>query len=418
MLDPSHSSRETAGRVMSRRSMLADAAKLAGAAIVTGTLGTIIVRSLGGGRQQPTAGGPDTISVPFTYSTEKSVWLQQAINAFNQREVKHNGKRIVIQLDARGSVDALQKILSGELEPVAWSPASTLELNQLTTGWDSAHPGAQILATQGALGPKSLVSSPLVLVVWQERATLLRRQFGGLDWQSLHRALTTKNGWADIPGGSSAWGPVKFGQTRPDRSNSGVLTLALLAQAIAGPDHPLSAADVQNPVYVQFMRDFEDAVTQFGASSGTFLDCVVNYGPASFDVVATYEHLALAKLAASTPARPLTLSYPDPTLMCDHPFSILRGASAEQTAAAQLFRDYLLSKDQQRLALAYGFRPADTTIRLNDTGIPGNLFAKHIPDVQMTLLSAIAPAPSGDVVNALIDGWRQFYQDRPTTPGC
>jgi ABC-type glycerol-3-phosphate transport system substrate-binding protein len=419
MPDSTSPSTGTARRVMSRRSMLADAGKLAATAIVTGALGTIVVRAAGGGNPPAAASGPGTITVPFTHSTEKSEWLQRAAEAFNRRQVTHNDKRIVIELDARGSVDALQKIVSGDVRPAAWSPASTLELNQLVTSWDVTHPGAPILITQGSLAPRSLVSSPLVLLAWQERATLLRRQFGGLDWQSLHAALTAKGGWGSIAGGDTAWGQVKFGQTRPDSSNSGVLTLALLAGAVVGTNRPLSVADAHSLAFEQFMRDFEDAVTQFGSSSGTFTECAVSRGPASFDVVATYEHLALVKLAAGAPpAGPLELYYPNPTLLCDHPFAILRSASAEQTAAAQLFRDFLLSTDQQRLTLTYGFRPSSPSIHLTDTGMAGNLFAKSIPGVQAALQSAIAPPPGDDVVDALIAEWQHFYKDRPTNSSC
>lgn len=409
----------TAKRVMSRRSMLADAGKLAATAIVTGALGTLIVRAAGGGSPPSAASGPGTITVPFTYSTEKSKWLQRAADAFNRRQVTYNDRPIVIELDERGSVDAQQKILAGDVRPAAWSPASTLELNQLATSWDLAHPGAPILSTQGSLAPRSLVSSPLVLLAWQERATLLRRQFGGLDWQSLHAALTTKGGWGSIAGGEAAWGQVKFGQTRPDSSNSGVLTLALLAGAVVGTNRPLSVADASSPAFEQFMRDFEDAVTQFGSSSGTFTECAVLRGTASFDVVATYEHLALVNLAAGAPpAGPLELYYPNPTLLCDHPFAILRSASAEQAAAAQLFRDFLLSADQQRLTLTYGFRPSSPSVHLTDTGVAGNLFAKSLPGVQAALQSAIAPPPGDDVVDALIAEWQQFYRDRPTSSSC
>jgi Bacterial extracellular solute-binding protein len=419
MPDSTSPSMGTARRVMSRRSMLADAGKLAATAIVTGALGTIIVRAAGGGSPQSAASGPGTITVPFTYSTEKSEWLQRAAEAFNRQQVAFNDKRIVIEVDVRGSVDAQQKILSGDLRPTAWSPASTLELNQLATGWDLAHPGAPILSTQGSLAPRSLVSSPLVLLAWQDRATLLRRQFGGLDWQSLHAALTAKGGWGSIVGGETTWGQVKFGQTRPDRSNSGVLTLALLAGAVAGTNRPLSVADASSPAFEQFMRDFEDAVTLFGSSSGPFTNCAVSYGPASFDVVTTYEHLALVKLAEGAPqGRPLELYYPNPTLRSDHPFAILRSASAEQAAAAQLFRDFLLSADQQRLTLAYGFRPSSSSVHLTDTGVAGNLFTKSIPGVQVALQSAIAPPPGDDVVDALIAEWQQFYKDRPTSSSC
>ena len=196
-----------------------------------------------------------------------------------------------------------------------------------------------------------------------------------------------------------------------------MLTLALLANTVAGSSHQLAVADVRGDAYVSFMRDFEDAVTQFGSSSGTFVDCAVHYGPASFDVFSTYEHLALSKLTANG-APDLTVMYPNPTMLCDHPFAILARASTEQVTAAKVFRDYLLAPDQQRLALSVGLRPSSSSIRLADANVPGNLFARHLPGLQVALQSTIAAAPSGDVVDALIDEWTQFYQDRPTTPGC
>jgi len=98
MPDSTSPSTGTARRVMSRRSMLADAGKLAATAIVTGALGTIIVRAAGGGSPQSAASGPGTITVPFTYSTEKSEWLRRAAETYNRQQVTHNDKRIVIEL--------------------------------------------------------------------------------------------------------------------------------------------------------------------------------------------------------------------------------------------------------------------------------------------------------------------------------
>jgi hypothetical protein len=374
MSDPSRASRQTAGRLMTRRAMLTDAAKIGGAAVVTGILGTVVVRAIGGkGFLANATGGPNTITLPFTYSSEKSAWLRAAIDAFKRSGASYTGKPISIEEDVRGSVDALTCTLSAELQPVIWSPASMLELNQLQAGWDQSHAGAPILPTQKELAPRLLVSSPLVLVAWQERAKLLTEKFGGLDWKSLHSALTLGKGWAEIPGGSTSWGPVKFGQTRSDSSNSGLLTIALLAQAIAGSDKPLTIAAARDTNFVDFMRGVEDAVTMFGKNSDAFLDCALNRGPAGFDVISTYERLALVTLNAN-PGRALTLSYPNPTMLSDHPYAILQGASEEQIGAAKQFRDYPLSADQQKRALAYGFRSADTHIHLTDAGITGNLF--------------------------------------------
>src|SRR5262249_16696388 len=152
-----------------------------------------------------------------------------------------------------------------------------------------------------------------------------------------------------------------------DLSNSGLLTVVLLAMSVAGPSHPLTLADARTPAFVQFMRDVEDAVTQFGASSGTFLDCAVNYGPASYDIIATYDQLALGTPASGPPGRPLTLFHPNPPVVCDPPFALLQSPSSEQPASAKLFRAPLLPPEQQRLALAHGFRPADPAVHLTDS---------------------------------------------------
>ena len=86
------------------------------------------------------------------------------------------GKLFKLVLDPRGSVDAQQRILSGAIQPTAWSPASSLELNQLSTAWRQAHNGQDIIVSSGDLIPVSLVFSPLVFAVWKERAQGLIEQ--------------------------------------------------------------------------------------------------------------------------------------------------------------------------------------------------------------------------------------------------
>src|SRR5258708_40021652 len=93
MPDSTSPSMGTARRVMSRRSMLADAGKLAATAIVTGALGTIIVRAAGGGSPQSAASGPGTITVPFTHSTEKSERLRRGAGAHHPHQDTPTRKR-------------------------------------------------------------------------------------------------------------------------------------------------------------------------------------------------------------------------------------------------------------------------------------------------------------------------------------
>jgi hypothetical protein len=76
-----------------------------------------------------------TLNLNFTYSTEKQAWMTDVISDFNKSNMQVGNKLIQIQGDPRGSVDAQNRILSGQLKPAAWSPASDLELNQLINAW-------------------------------------------------------------------------------------------------------------------------------------------------------------------------------------------------------------------------------------------------------------------------------------------
>ena len=108
--------------------------------------------------------------------------MNAAVDAFNRSNTLVNGKAVHLALAPRGSVDAQQNILSGAIRPTAWSPASSLELNQLSTAWRQAHSGQDIIISSGNLLPAPLVFSPLVFAVWKERAQVLLRKYSSIDW--------------------------------------------------------------------------------------------------------------------------------------------------------------------------------------------------------------------------------------------
>src|SRR5947209_2324964 len=45
------------------------------------------------------------------------------------------------------------------------------------------------------------------------------------------------------------WGPVKFGHTRPDKSNSGLLTITLLAYAFYSQERGLTVRQIDDPQF-------------------------------------------------------------------------------------------------------------------------------------------------------------------------
>ena len=401
---------------ISRRSLLIGASGVAGL-VVLGGAGAVYYAS-----HLPSAGNKatGTISVNFIYSTEKEQWIQQAIKDFNQQSSppRINGKQVQIIATGLGSVDAKNQIVSESLKPmpVAWSPASFLELNQLTTDWSQKHTQGLIFSS-GDYEVKSLVFSPLVFGIWENRAQILKNKYGTIDWTNIHKAILL-NSWGDIPGGNSAWGPVKLGQTRPDQSNSGLLSITLQAYSYYALQRDLTISQVKNAGFLSFFSDLEGAVQTFGESSGTYLThSVLQEGPAAYDIIPIYENLILTNSqGAQAQWGRLQPIYPKVTILSDHPFAILQGswASTEQQEAAKLFRDFLLSPQAQRQAVLDGFRPTSTQVSIQDK-INNNPFLNQPANFRIPgdILDEAQP-PAGAVVDELLNQWLNRYQSMPT----
>ena len=406
---------------LSRRHVLATGLGAAGILALGGTTAAYLFSNKGSGPAVINRSATNTINVLFTCSTEKVAWMTAAVQAFHQSNATLDNKTIQIELDLRGSLDGQQKILNGTIQPIVWSPASFLELNQLITAWEQAHAGKDIVFLSGDLQPKQLVFSPLVFAAWQDRAEVLLRNYASIDWPSIHDALKLSN-WANI-GGQSTWGPVKFGHTRPDKSNSGLLAITLLAYSFYKEQRELTVQQIDNPQFLSYLNDIESAVSAFGRSSGTFLtNAVIPLGPPEFDMIATYENLILTnnKTAMTVQHQPLQLFYPSLNIVSDHPFAILQGnwVTHEQQLAARIFRDFLLAAPQQRLALATGFRPANVNVHITDNA-PGNVFLQQSPYhiTPKLVIEPLAQVPTSAAINALIKQWKINYDGSPIALG-
>lgn len=400
---------------ISRRGVLVGGI-LAATAVLGGT-GLLAFRS-----SQNTASGSqgngstNAIALHFTYSTEKADWIEAAVKAFHQSNPTVNNQAIQVVLDPRGSVEAQDGILNGSLQPTIWSPASFLELNQLSSTWKQKNGGKEILVSTGDLLPKSLVFSPLVFAVWQERANVLQHKYGSIDWPTLHDALILKNGWSDI-GGPAEWGLVKFGQTHPAQSNSGLLSITLLAYAYHKIQRGLTVEQVRDANFLKYFSEIEGAVTAFGRSSGTYLtNEVIQKGPAAYDVTTTYENLVLtsSKDATARWNQPLQPFYPALNIVSDHPFALLQGSwvAPEAREAARKFRDFLLTDEQQRQALKSGFRPTNPNVKLTEA-VPGNPFPGSAIQIK-SQIQPLAQTPAGGVIEELLKQWSERYKDAPT----
>jgi serine/threonine protein kinase len=413
------SSQQSSGRVLSppsapgyppqpaaptRRALLIGGAAVVGAAVVGGTAFFLL-------NKNATA----TLTLNFTYSTEKKDWMQAVIGDFNKSNTRVGNKLVQIQDNSLGSVDAKTKILKGDLKPAAWSPASDLELNQLINAWKKENGGEDIVHTSGELNAQTLVLSPLVFAAWKERFDLLKAKYQTLDWPSVHEALQLSS-WSDI-GGQASWRRVKLGQTRPDESNSGLLSIALLAYSYYNTTSDLSIDKIRDPGFLKYFVEVEGKVTKFGRSSGTYIENeVIVQGPSAYDIVPTYENLVLTlqKKAQQRQGQPLIPSYPSLNIVSNHPFAIFTNASQEEQMAAKAFRDFLLDVPQQRKALFYGFRPFNPNVSLNDS-ISGNPFIDTSLGFQvLERLPAQVQVPNGDVTDELLKQWLDKYDKAST----
>jgi ABC-type Fe3+ transport system substrate-binding protein len=348
---------------------------------------------------------PDPIVVEMVISTEKRAWLEDVQQDFAREEITINGRPIALEVTYAGSREMVLDVVNSASQPVVLSPASTLQASILESQ-SAARFGAPLVNAADRTQCTPTVSSPLVIVGWADRAdTLWGDDPGPALWDNLHDALVNSQGWAAY--GRSDWGFVKFGHTSPESSNSGLQTLLLLTYNYHDKTSNLTSGDVLSDVsYQQWITAFENAVNDFGNSTGTYMDDIVAFGPSRYDFVAVYESLAIEQAEnAANRYGELRVYYPPATIVSSHPFCVLDApwVSAEEAEAARAFIDYLLTPQAQELAMfTYGFRPSEASIPLEQPGSPFVTYTSN--GIRLDLPPEVA-IPEGDVINTLIDFW-------------
>lgn len=345
------------------------------------------------------------VEVVIWYGTEKQSWLEEAARRFEAEGPSVGGRPIVLRLVGLGSREMAERAARqewGDPRPTVVFPASSLWTADLRP----------ILAGD----PRPLALTPLVAVAWEERARLLWADQGGDFWGQLHAGIVG-DGWAAVAerrgfGPESAegrraaqWGFVKFGHTSPLRSNSGAQTLLLLAYAFHNKTAGLTTADVADPAFQAWLAEVGAATLEFSGGSGAFMTDLVRFGPSKYDVVMVYENLAIERIeAAQRQWGQLRVHYPPATSLGDHPYAILGAplTTAAEREAAERFRDFLLARPGQELALQYGFRPVSPEVSIDGDGSPFERYAGY--GVRADIAQQVE-TPSAPVLAALLDMW-------------
>jgi hypothetical protein len=339
------------------------------------------------------------VTVNIAYGTEKRAWLEKAVAEFQLRPASRG---VTINLVGMGSVEAAQAVLAGE-KPVpihVWSPASGAYRGVFEREWRVRHGGGSPIARA-----EPLALTPMVFVMWKPRHEAFVRKYGTVTFKTVAEAAREPAGWGAI-GGRPEWGLFKFGHTDPNKSNSGLLTLVLMAYEHSKKQRGLSPSDVTDPAFQAWFRSFERSLTRPGGglthSTGILMREMVLRGPSQYDCLVLYENLAVEYLEqARDHWGDLVVSYPEPNLWNDHPYYVLDvpWSGPVERAAAGRFLDFLLSESVQRQALEHGFRPGNPSVPVRVSSSP--LVKAESSGVRLDV-PRMAEPPSAEVVDNLL----------------
>ncbi|HVO10481.1 MAG TPA: substrate-binding domain-containing protein [Vicinamibacteria bacterium] len=342
-------------------------------------------------------GDAPAAEIGIAYGTEKKRWLEWAAAEFAKTK---DGERIRVNLIPMGSLEGAHAVIAGDQRIHVWSPASALYKDAFVQEWKVNHPNEPIAKEE------ALALTPMVFVMWAERHQAFQAKNGEVSFATVGRALSEKTGWAGIAG-RPEWGLFKFGHTHPNESNSGLLTLLLMAYEFHKKSRGLELKDVLDASFQTWMADFEHGVSGLSNSTGTMMRDMVLRGPSTYDGLFVYESVVIDYLkSAEGRWGELHVDYPRRNMWSDNPYYVLDvpWSSAEQRKAAERFLQFLLSVPVQQRSLEHGFRPGNPEVPVKAAGSP---FLEYQRFGLRADIGEICEAPRAEVMTNLLASWQR-----------
>ena len=339
---------------------------------------------------------PPPTEIGVAYGTEKELWLKWAVEEFARTP---EGRNIRVTLIPLGSVEAAHAIVEGDSRVHAWAPASSLYEASFLDQWKLRRGQTPAFVKQ-----QPLALTPMVFVMWAKRYEAFKAKYGELSFRTISQAVEVEGGWGGIAE-KPEWGLFKFGHTHPNRSNSGLMSMLLLAYDFHGKTTRLSLTDVVTPKFQDFMGRLERGVSGLPSSTGYLMKEMVLKGPSSYDALLVYESVAIERIEnAAGRWDDLRIIYPRVNIWSNHPYYVLGApwCTAEHQKAAERFMEFLLGEQAQRRALEHGYRPANERVPIKFPESPFLKYAKHGLEID---LPAMCEFPSPDVLDNLQQAW-------------
>lgn len=336
-------------------------------------------------RQEIGTGGiPTLIEFEFLYTSEKQGWIEEVTPRFEEWFRERFEINVNVRLIVTGTHDTVNRILDGSEKPAVWSPASSIWIPYINTKWRSVTGNNYDIAIDWA----PLVLSPVVLAGWG--SFIEQREVSG--FMDLYQL---------------AMDGVDFNYGHPDPllSNGGTMTVVLeFAEAAGKKPEDLTVEDLKNETIIEIVSTIESKAIYYGKSTGFLGAWAAENGPDAIQFFGIYENVVLdnSLKAQKKWNDPLVAIYPEKgTLIADHPFVILNGTWVDswQKFAAGQYLFFLLKPENQELAQKHGFRPASSSVPLDQEVFNPSNGVQY--EIQVPVLKPL----KGEVMEAIFTAW-------------
>ena len=342
--------------------------------------------------------GP-AVELGIAFGTEKQTWLEWAVREFAGT---NEGQKIKINLIPKGSLEGAQAISRDQDKRIhVWSPASALYKDVFVQDWQLKNGNNPILKEE------PLALSPMVFVFWEERYNAFVNKYKEVSFTTIGQALSEKSGWEGIAQ-KPDWGLFKFGHTHPNQSNSGLMTLVLMAYTHHNKSRDLTLKDILDEKYQEWMQGVQRGVSGLSNSTGNMMKDMVLRGPSTYDAIFVYESVAIDRLRnAEGRWGALRVVYPKFNMWNDNPYYILDvpWSTPDHRKAAETFFGFLMSEAVQKQALNHGFRPGNPNVATRD--VPDSPFVLYDKAGLKAELGTMCEPPRAEVINNLLAGWER-----------
>jgi Ca-activated chloride channel family protein len=385
-------------------------------AAIAGLLLILVVRNvMSGDDKPPDSNGAQSarpeplrsgcVHVSFAASSEKAELVKQMAVAYHKDDPQVDGKCVQIIVSTKASGGAMDALARGWQDsdgprPDVWSPASSswaLLLRQRLSERDTP----DIVPAE----LPSIAQTPLVIAMPRPMAEKLGWPAKPLGWSDVIALSKDPQGWGRY--NEPLWGAFRLGKTNPNFSTSGLNATIGTYFAATGLATDLTAADVNNPKTVAYVKDVEASVVHYGDTTLTFLANMLKADDRgqglTYISAATVEEKSVwdynkgnpsgnpATLGQHPPPRtPLVAIYPkEGTLISDNPYVVLNAQWVDEAKkkAAAGFLAYLQKPEQQATFQQAAFRTFDGKPGAEITEANGMLTSEP-----KTVISPPAPA--------------------------